>query len=75
MTADRPRLLPPTFRTLQALGRWPVASQQRARRNALLASTALTQARHERDEVEEYLAGYVRRWERAREIVEHRAAH
>jgi hypothetical protein len=36
--------------------RWPVETQQRSRRNALVASTALTQLRRERDEVEEYLA-------------------
>jgi hypothetical protein len=33
-----------------------VASQQRARRNAMIASSALTQRRLERMEVEEYLA-------------------
>jgi hypothetical protein len=35
---------------------WPVESQQGSRRNALIASTALAQQRHERDEVEEFLA-------------------
>ncbi len=35
---------------------WPVQSQQGSRRNALVASTALTQRRRERDEVEEFLA-------------------
>ena len=54
--------------------RWPVESQQRARRNALVATTALTQARHERDEVEEFLAAHARRWDRARRIVEARTA-
>jgi hypothetical protein len=57
-----------------ALVRWPVESQQRARRNALLATTALTQARLERDEVEEFLDLHARRWERARRIVEARTA-
>jgi hypothetical protein len=52
---------------LVTLLRWPVESQQRARRNALLASTALTAARVERDEVEEYLDAHARQWERARE--------
>jgi hypothetical protein len=33
-----------------------VASQQTARRNAMIASTALTQRRAERIEVEEFLA-------------------
>ena len=36
--------------------RWAVASQQAARRNAMIASTALTQRRAELDEVEEFLA-------------------
>ncbi len=36
--------------------RWPVESQQRARRNAMIASTALAQRRAETDEVEEFLA-------------------
>jgi hypothetical protein len=49
---------------LLALLRWPVESQQHARRNALLATTALAQARHERDQVEEYLVAHARRWER-----------
>lgn len=38
------------------LDRWAVASQQTARRNAMIASTALTQRRAELDEVEEFLA-------------------
>jgi hypothetical protein len=45
-----PRLL------LDAVTEWPVASQQHARRNALIASTELTQRRKEIDEVEEFLA-------------------
>jgi hypothetical protein len=36
--------------------RWPVESQQRARRNAMIASTALAQRRAELDEAEEFLA-------------------
>ena len=36
--------------------RWPVESQQRARRNAMIASTALAQRRAEIDEVDDYLA-------------------
>ncbi|WP_372727974.1 hypothetical protein [Nocardioides sp.] len=40
----------------QALGQWPVKSQQRARRNAMRACTALAQTRAEREEVEEFLA-------------------
>jgi hypothetical protein len=38
------------------LPQWPVRSQQRARRNALLASTALADRRRERLEVEEFLS-------------------
>jgi hypothetical protein len=40
---------------------WPVASQQQARRNALVASTALAQRRHERLEVERFLEEHARR--------------
>lgn len=36
--------------------RWPVESQQQARRNAMIASTALARRRAELDEVEEFLA-------------------
>ena len=57
-----------------SLRRWPVESQQQARRNALVATTALTQARHERDEVEEFLEAHARRWDRARRIVDARSA-
>lgn len=41
--------------------RWAERSQQRACRNAMVASTALTQARAERAEVEEYVAGTLAR--------------
>ena len=40
---------------------WPVASQQVARRNALVAATALAQRRAERDEVEDFLEAHGRR--------------
>jgi hypothetical protein len=46
------------------LAGWHVRSQQQARRNALVASTALTRQRIERDEVEAFLAWHVRRWHR-----------
>jgi hypothetical protein len=39
--------------------RWPVESQQRARRNAMVASNALARRRVELDEVEEFLATLV----------------
>ncbi len=38
------------------IDRWAVQSQQTARRNAMIASTALTQRRAELIEVEEFLA-------------------
>lgn len=41
---------------VDTVSRWPVDSQQRARRNAMIASTALAQRRAENDEVEEFLA-------------------
>jgi hypothetical protein len=43
-------------RTVGAVRRWPIESQQRARRNAMIASTALAQRRAELDDVEEFLA-------------------
>lgn len=43
-------------RVVRSVLAWPVESQQGSRRNALVASTALTQRRRERDEVEEFLA-------------------
>lgn len=38
------------------IDRWAISSQQTARRNAMIASTALTQRRSELIEVEEFLA-------------------
>ena len=49
----RPRI------TLHWIDGWSVASQQQARRNAMIASTALAQRRAEAAEVEEYLADRV----------------
>ncbi len=50
------------FRTpVTWLQAWAVASQQQARRNAMVASTALAQRRAELLEVEEYLAGLTTR--------------
>jgi hypothetical protein len=46
---------------LWALLTWPVASQQTARRNALVAATAIAQLRHERVEVERFLEEHARR--------------
>ncbi len=44
---------------------WHVSSQQQSRRNALVASTALTQRRRELQEVEEFLAEHAARVARA----------
>jgi hypothetical protein len=41
---------------VQRLQDWPVASQQQARRNAMVASTACAQQRVERQDVADYLA-------------------
>jgi len=41
---------------VRAVARWHLTSQYGARRNALLACTALAQRRRERDDVEELLA-------------------
>ena len=46
---------------LRSLLSWPVESQQTARRNALIASTALAQLNHERAEVERFLEEHARR--------------
>lgn len=43
-------------RLVTVVARWPVESQQRARRNAMIASTALAQRRAELDDVERFLA-------------------
>jgi len=40
---------------LRPLTRWAEQSQRRACRNAMVASTALTTGRRERDEVEEFV--------------------
>jgi len=45
----------------RGLARWPVGSQEVARRNAMVASTALTQRRSELHEVEEFLARHQKR--------------
>lgn len=41
----------------QRVDRWSVESQQAARRNAMIASTALAQRRAEREDVEEFFTG------------------
>ncbi len=44
----------PAARVLTRLRAWPVESQQRARRNAMLAATDCAQRRAEREEVVEF---------------------
>ena len=52
-------------RLLTTAATWHVNSQHRACRNALVASTALTQQRRERDDVEDFLASHAARFDRA----------
>jgi hypothetical protein len=49
------------WRVAQAAVRWPVTTQDRARRNALVASTAMAGRRAERAEVEAFLREHDRR--------------
>ena len=56
------RLRRPPWRIVSAAAFWHVTSQQHARRNALVASTALTQRRSELREVENFLAEYTARF-------------
>jgi hypothetical protein len=49
---------PKPWRLVSAAASWHVTSQQQARRNALVASTALSQRRLERLDVEEFLAAH-----------------
>lgn len=46
-------------RPLRRIVAWPVTSQHGARRNALVASTALAKRRRERLDAEEFLTGYL----------------
>lgn len=47
------------WRVFGAAAAWPVASQQQARRNALVSTTALAEQRRERLDVEDYLAARI----------------
>lgn len=40
---------------------WPVTSQQRSRRNAMVASTALAERRKERLDADDFLTAHARR--------------
>ena len=44
------------WRLARSVLAWPVDTQQGSRRNAMIASTALTERRRELDEVEDFLA-------------------
>ena len=46
----------PVGRAVYVVRQWPVESQQRSRRNAMIASTALAQRRAELNDVEDFLA-------------------
>lgn len=46
----------PIGHAVTAVREWPVESQQRSRRNAMIASTALAQRRAELNDVEDFLA-------------------
>ncbi|GAA5153645.1 hypothetical protein GCM10023340_35950 [Nocardioides marinquilinus] len=52
-----PPLTSPLRVLVRRLHDWPVASQQVARRNAMVAATACAQRRIEREDVADYLAG------------------
>ena len=62
------RVYTQTIRLLRAAGSWHVGSVQVARRNALVASTALAQSRAERTEVEEFLLAHQATWESRRTL-------
>ncbi len=49
-------LTPPTLAV--AVDRWAVSSQQRARRNAMIAATECAQRRAEREDVDDFLAAH-----------------
>jgi hypothetical protein len=49
------------WRLVSAAASWHLTSQQNARRNALVASTALMQRRQERLDVEEFLSEHAAR--------------
>ncbi len=59
MTLHQIRRTP--WRLVSAAATWHVTSQQQARRNALVASTALTQRRRELRDVEDFLAEHAAR--------------
>jgi hypothetical protein len=62
------------LRMARAVTRWPVDSQLHARRNALVASTAIAARTHERRKVDQYLDDLARRWDTEHQpLARHRA--
>jgi hypothetical protein len=58
---NAPRRPQQMIRSVRSVLAWPVETQLGSRRNALVASTALTDRRKERDEVEDFLAAHAHR--------------
>ena len=56
MNPNNPLSINPVFLVLDRVRAWPVQSQQGARRNAMIANTALAARRAEREDVEAFLA-------------------
>ena len=56
-----PQLQRTLWRIVSAAASWHVTSQQHACRNALVASTALTERRRELEDVEEFLVAHAAR--------------
>ena len=54
-------MTPPLQLVRSVLG-WPVETQLGSRRNAMVASSALTELRREREEVEDFLEAHAARW-------------
>ena len=52
-----------TWNLVKLLTEWPVSSQQIARRNALVATTALTKLRIERSEIDAFVEAAAARHE------------
>jgi hypothetical protein len=57
MNPITPRSIHPLSLVLDHVRAWPVQSQQGARRNAMIATTALAARRAEREDVEDFFAG------------------
>ena len=62
------------MRWVLGLTSWHVGSVEVARRNALVASTALAERRQERRDVEEFLTAHRARWDAGRRAATPRTA-